>query len=214
MESKQPGKRMTSRDLQAVHRRQQILQTAKQLFASKGYHAVSMRELNKAIGMADALTYHYFPGGKFEILTTVLQTAQEERIGGIVLFFQKIFAKTDLPLSHVLTELIVGLAQKLTEDQAYFQILLRERSLLSDEQKEALDSVTHLPFEAMSDYLSQRAEQGDIRHMDFSLAASQFLAHIVFTVIQQLLRGNRMEQEEARTLSQFYMQLWAKPARE
>lgn len=214
MEPKPTGKRMTSRDLQAAQRKQQILQAAKQLFAEKGYHAVSMRELNKAIGMAEALTYHYFPGGKFEILTTVLQTAQEERIGGIVLFFKTIFAKKDLPLSDALTELIVGLSQKLTEDQAYFQILIRERSLLSDEQKEALDSITRLPFEAMSEYLSQRAEQGEIRNMDFSLASSQFLAHIVFTLIQQLLRGSRMEPQEADRLSAFYTQLWAKPANE
>lgn len=210
MESKSKGKRMTSRDLQAVERKQQILQVAKELFAEKGYHAVSMRELNKAIGMADALTYHYFPGGKFEILTTVLQTAQEERIGGIVLFFQNIFAKTDLPLSDALNELIIGLAKKLTEDQAYFQILIRERSLLSDEQKEALDGLTTLPFEAMSEYLSRCAQQGEIRQMDFSLASSQFLAHIVFTIIQQLLRGNRMEQTEAVRLSEFYAGLWAK----
>ncbi len=210
MESKSTGKRMTSRDLQAAERKQQILQAAKRLFAEKGYHAVSMRELNKAIGMAEALTYHYFPGGKFEILTTVLQTAQEERIGGIVLFFQKTFAKNDLPLSDALAELIIGLAEKLTEDQAYFQILIRERSLLSDEQKEALDGLTTLPFEAMSEYLSRRAQQGEIRQMDFSLASSQFLAHIVFTIIQQLLRGTRMEQDEAVKLSEFYTGLWAK----
>lgn len=210
MESKSTGKRMTSRDLQAAERKQQILQAAKRLFAEKGYHAVSMRELNKAIGMAEALTYHYFPGGKFEILTTVLQTAQEERIGGIVLFFQKTFAKNDLPLSDALAELIIGLAEKLTEDQAYFQILIRERSLLSDEQKEALDGLTPLPFEAMSEYLSRRAQQGEIRQMDFSLASSQFLAHIVFTIIQQLLRGTQMEQDEAVKLSDFYTGLWAK----
>ncbi|NGZ77185.1 TetR/AcrR family transcriptional regulator [Saccharibacillus alkalitolerans] len=210
MESKQTGKRMTSRDLQAAQRKQQILQAAKQLFAEKGYHAVSMRELNKAIGMAEALTYHYFPGGKFEILTTVLQTAQEERIGGIVLFFQEIFAKNDLPLPHALTQLMIGLAEKLTEDQAYFQILIRERPLLNDEQTEALDSLTTLPFEAMSEYLSRRAEQGEIRNMDFSMASSQFLAHIVFTIIQQLLRGTRIEQAEAVKLSEFYAELWAK----
>ncbi|WP_037285684.1 TetR/AcrR family transcriptional regulator [Saccharibacillus sacchari] len=210
MESKQTGKRMTSRDLQAAQRKQQILQAAKRLFAEKGYHAVSMRELNKAIGMADALTYHYFPGGKFEILTTVLQTAQEERIGGIVLVFREIFAKTDLPLTDALAELITGLAQKLTEDQAYFQILIRERSLLNDEQKEALDGLTTLPFEAMSGYLSRRAEQGEIRHMDFSLASSQFLAHIVFTIIQKLLRNAELEPSEAIKLSEFYAELWAK----
>ena len=84
------AKRMTSRDLQAVERRQQILDIAMRLFAENGYHATSMRELNKEIGMADALTYHYFPGGKLEILKAVLHNAQEERMRSIVSFCRSV----------------------------------------------------------------------------------------------------------------------------
>lgn len=208
MESRPTTKRMTSRDLQAAERKQQILRAAKRLFAEKGYHATSMRELNKAIGMAEALTYHYFPGGKFEILTAVLQTSQEERIGGIVDFFRDTFAKPDRPLHEVVAELILGLAQRLTEDQAYFQILLRERALLEDEQKQQLDDLTRLPFEAVSTYLSRRAEQGELRNLDFSLAASQFLAHIVFAVIQEVIRENTLDQAQAKQLAAFYVDLW------
>lgn len=87
MNSNSNSKRMTNRDLLAAERKQQILEIAKRLFAEKGYHATSMREINKEIGMAEALTYHYFPGGKLEILNTVLQ--QEQRIGSIVDFFRE-----------------------------------------------------------------------------------------------------------------------------
>ncbi len=97
MESKSTGKRMTSRDLQAAERKQQILQAAKRLFAEKGYHAVSMRELNKAIGMAEALTYHYFPGGKFEILTTVLQRRRKNGSAASCFFSRKLSQKTIFP---------------------------------------------------------------------------------------------------------------------
>jgi AcrR family transcriptional regulator len=50
--------RVTSRDIKAQARRQQILAVAKKLFAEDGYHATSMRMLNKALGVAEALTYH------------------------------------------------------------------------------------------------------------------------------------------------------------
>ncbi|MGA9173636.1 MAG: helix-turn-helix domain-containing protein [Thermoactinomyces sp.] len=52
---------MTSRDLQAAKRRKQLLEAAKKLFAEKGYHNTSTKEINRAIGMADGLIYHYFP---------------------------------------------------------------------------------------------------------------------------------------------------------
>ncbi|OWA35563.1 hypothetical protein B9G55_13105 [Saccharibacillus sp. O16] len=208
MESQRTTKRMTNRDLQAAERKQQILGAAKRLFAEKGYHATSMRELNKAIGMAEALTYHYFPGGKFEILTSVLQTSQEERIGGIVDFFRQTFAESNRPLHEVLRELILGLAQRLTEDQAYFQILIRERALLDDEQKQQLDDLTRLPFEAVSAYLSRCAARGELRKLDFSLAASQFLAHIVFTIIQQFIRERMVDETQAEQLASFYVELW------
>ncbi|OWR28497.1 hypothetical protein CDO73_18280 [Saccharibacillus sp. O23] len=209
MKTKSIGKRMTNRDLQAAERKQQILGAAKRLFAEKGYHATSMRELNKAIGMAEALTYHYFPGGKFEILTAVLQTSQEERIGGIVEFFRDTFADPSRPLQDVLTELIRGLAGKLAEDQDYFRILIRERALLDEEQKKQIDDLTRLPFEAISAYLALRAKQGELRKMDFGLAASQFLAHVVFTLIQQMIREQTLDQAEAQRLAAFYVELWA-----
>ncbi|MDO3411511.1 helix-turn-helix domain-containing protein [Saccharibacillus sp. CPCC 101409] len=208
MAQERASKRMTSRDLQAAERKQQILNSAKRLFAEKGYHATSMRELNKAIGMAEALTYHYFPGGKYEILTTVLQNAQDERIGGIVGFFEAAFRDPERPLRDVLAELIAGLAQRLAEDRAYFQILIRERGLLEQEQKDSLDSVTRLPFEAMSAYLAQSAARGRLRQMDYPLAASQFLAHVVFDIIQNMLKERTADPAEADKLADFYVQLW------
>src|SRR5579859_6044271 len=73
----------TSRDIKAQERRQQILAVAKKLFAEDGYHATSMRTLNKALGVAEALTYHYFPGGKLEILQTIIREGRAARVAEI-----------------------------------------------------------------------------------------------------------------------------------
>ncbi|EOR25407.1 transcriptional regulator, TetR family protein [Clostridium sartagoforme AAU1] len=56
--------KLTNRDLQAIERRNQLLESAKELFASNGYHATTTRQITKNIGMADGLIYHYFPDGK------------------------------------------------------------------------------------------------------------------------------------------------------
>jgi AcrR family transcriptional regulator len=203
------SKRLTSRDIQAVERRQQILDIAMRLFAENGYHATSMRELNKEIGMADALTYHYFPGGKLEILKAVLQHAQEERMKSIVGFFAEVFVD-DLSLSIVLLNIIQGITERIKKDQQYFQILIRERTSLDRVEKDALFELTKQPFVAMAAYLTKRFAQGHIREMDFTMASSQFLSHIVVLVVQQMMNERAMDQAEVERLVDFYIQLWSK----
>lgn len=208
MDQTQKAKKPTSRDLQAAERKKQILTIAKQLFADKGYHATSMRELNKAIGMTEALTYHYFPGGKLEILRSVLQHAQEERISGFVAFFKATFSQSE-SLKTILCQLIQGLSDRIIDDKEYFQILIRDRNLLEQEDKEALDTLTRLPFEAMAEFLAGQQEQGVLRQMDFKIAASQFLSHIVVLIVQQLLDGRTMEAKTVEEITDFYVRLWS-----
>src|SRR5690625_6848561 len=69
----------TSRDAQAIERKKEILRAAENLFAKNGYHATSIRSINQAIGVADGLTYHYFPKGKFQILQTIINEGIEQR---------------------------------------------------------------------------------------------------------------------------------------
>ena len=203
------AKRMTSRDVVAAERKEQILAVAGRLFAEKGYHATSMRELNKAIGMAEALTYHYYPGGKLEILHTVLQRAQEERMSRISRFLDERF-QPGLPLGEVLLSLIVGLSEQIQQDQHYFQILFQERNHLVQEHKDMLNKMTEQPFAAMAAYLAALAAAEQIRPMDHTLAASQFLSHIVMRIVQELVNGRTLEQVEAVQLADFYVQMWGR----
>lgn len=203
------AKRMTSRDMQAAERKQQILDTAKRLFAEKGYHATSMRDLNKEIGMGEALTYHYFPGGKLEILNSVLQNAQEERISSIVGFFRETF-QSAAALDEILFALIQGISERLQSDKAYFQILLRERNLLDEAQQEAIGRLTKQPFKEMADYLAQLSAQGKIRSMDFEMAASQFLSHVVFMIVQDQINGKVLQDAQMKRIAGFYAPFWVK----
>lgn len=202
-------KRMTNRDMQAAERREQILAVAKRLFAEKGYHGTSMRELNKAIGMAEALTYHYFPGGKLDILRAVLQHAQEERIARIVAFLEETFSG-EPALDQTLLALIEGISGQLQHDREYFLILVQERNLLDQEQKELLEALTKQPFRAMEDYLQKLSARGDLRVIDFEMAASQFLSHIVVLIIQGMMNGHAIGQEQRQRIVDYYAALWSR----
>jgi AcrR family transcriptional regulator len=51
---------MTRRERQAVRRRQQILEAAAQVFAERGYHRATTRDIAEAADVAEGTIYNYF----------------------------------------------------------------------------------------------------------------------------------------------------------
>ena len=68
----------TSRQRMAAARREQILETALELFAAQGFDATSTRQIAKAVGVAEGLIFHYFPT-KASLLTAILEDRLEGR---------------------------------------------------------------------------------------------------------------------------------------
>src|SRR6476646_7317957 len=54
--------------------RRQILTKAAELFLTKGYRGVSMKELAQAVEVTSAALYYHFPKGKEDLFTTMIQT--------------------------------------------------------------------------------------------------------------------------------------------
>jgi len=169
--------RVTSRDIKAQERRQQILVAAKKLFAEDGYHATSMRTLNKALGVAEALTYHYFPGGKLEILQTILREGRAARMAEIEALAP--LFRDDLPLREALllaARVCIGV---FTADKEWFQIMMRERNWLRREEWITTLAVGDAPMQFLYDFFARRMAQGEIREMDLRFAVMQFFAGII-----------------------------------
>jgi len=171
------SQRMTSRDIKAHERRRQILAVAKKMFAAGGYHATSMRSLNKELGAADALTYHYFPGGKLEILQTIIREGQDAQLAEIQALAPQL--KDDLPLTEALLLAAHIGTYLFFADKDLIQILMRERNWLLHEEW-LRESPTKEPSTAfLMDYFARRMAQGEIRTMDLSIAFAQFFAGII-----------------------------------
>lgn len=60
--------------LSARERREAILDAAKPVFGSAGYHAATTREIAAAAGVSEALLYQHFPG-KRELFVAVIERA-------------------------------------------------------------------------------------------------------------------------------------------
>jgi AcrR family transcriptional regulator len=60
-------------------RRLEILDSAFSLFATSGFHGVSVRQIAKSIGMTTGMLYHYFPS-KPELFTALVNVQQQKQI--------------------------------------------------------------------------------------------------------------------------------------
>lgn len=201
-------KQLTSREIQAGERRQQILDVAKKLFAEGGYHGTSMRAINKEVGMAEALTYHYFPGGKLEILRTIIQEGQEKRMRDINEFsrlFQDEMSLREalLLLSHKMTDLFI-------KDKELIQIVIKDKNLLDKEEWISLMHSTHQPTDFMVSFLSKHAEQWQLRKMDFQLALSQFISTIILMTIFGVDFMRDSYDQYIEKAVDFTVELWSK----
>ncbi|WP_119071958.1 TetR/AcrR family transcriptional regulator [Aggregatilinea lenta] len=55
-----------------MNRRDDIIQTARQLFTRQGYHATSIRQIAAGVGCRESAIYVHFENGKRELLQTIL----------------------------------------------------------------------------------------------------------------------------------------------
>lgn len=207
----QPRKK-TKRDIQASERRQQILDVSKRLFAEGGYHATSMRAINKEIGMAEALTYHYFPGGKLEILYTIIRENQEKRVHGLQEFVQSL--RDDMTVRDALLKYAHRMYQRIAEERDFFQILFQERKLLERQFLIDILKLAHQASDSMVKFLEQRAAKGEIREIDFAMAFAQFSSQIgVFSAKMSLFDDPFLNNEKCEVkigkMVDFTLELWS-----
>ena len=70
-----------------ANRRQEILDKAREMFSQRSYHAVSLEEISRALGMGKSTMYHYFPT-KEKLFTEVLKQNVQE-------LYEDVCAKVD-----------------------------------------------------------------------------------------------------------------------
>ena len=182
---------MNLRETQAAETREKLFISARSLFAKKGYKGTSVREINRSVGLADGLLYHYFPGGKADIFRNVL----EEESSRIIASFpaeEKLAVYKEMPVSVMLSEIYRDFSDIIRENLDIIRILFREA--------EALNTVTDRDSSCMfyetprwfTDLLKEKHARGEVRSMDFE-SASDIYTGILFSRVLELVFDNRDE---------------------
>lgn len=140
--------------------RREILTKAAELFLSKGYKGVSMKEIAEAVQVTSAALYYHFPGGKEDLFARMIQTVFLEE-GTLAAVDQTLAAAQDVRERFTL---LTAALLKLPLDERLSSLLRDAREHLKDpESRQAILSlldgikrqVTHL-FQAAD-------EAGEIR---------------------------------------------------
>ena len=203
--------KMTMRQEQAAETRRKLLDAAEKLFAAKGYNATPVRKINKSIGMADGLLYHYFPDGKKEILQVLVREKFEQIIIGLRMRTDSL---EELPLEEAMETVYQNWSNLFSEHQDVIKILFKENELMHLIEREKLAEVVRRGERWFPDFLRRRASKGEIKKMDYE-SATEILMSILLSHFLAILTGagSGILSDEAhrKKLITYQVGLWKNP---
>ncbi len=178
-------------DLVTQARRDQILSAAAQIFAERGYHRATIRQIAQRAGVADGTIYNYFENKSdllFGLLDQLSQAETDEsQFSGLThTDFRKTFAiliEQRLRLYRSNIELFKAVLPEMLVDpelsQRYFQQNIAPTLI------------------ALEEHLAARANAGHIRPVDFRLTAQGMVALHTGLLILHLLGNQSLTVETA-----------------
>lgn len=113
-------------------RRAEILSTAREVFASAGYADAGVANVAQAANVSKGLLYHYFPSGRPEIFTGVLEELLAE-------FQQRLQQAAKVPFSATtrMEHLLGAIFGFFDENPTAYRLLFRDPWVASDENVES-----------------------------------------------------------------------------
>jgi AcrR family transcriptional regulator len=197
---------------QAAETREKILEAAKSLFAEKGYHGTPVREITRKIGMGDGILYHYFPGGKREIMSVLLRESFEHRRKEIQQI-NRVIEEMDLrdammTIKRRFYELFTGFM-----DLTLF--FFRDIVLFGFEEAEQLTTLLREQSAIFEEFLKDRHERGEIRDLDFRIASRQFLSTSLHAIMSKSVGIQLLNEPDVYKYMEenvdFTIDLWKNP---
>jgi AcrR family transcriptional regulator len=186
----------------AEDRRLQIIDVARELFASRGFEGTTTRELAEKIGINEALLFRHFPS-KEDLYWAVLQHMIDMR------------GTKDRLREHVRSgltdrETFVAVAQDILNRSVQLTRLLFYSVLEKHELSDRFFSTHVIEYhEILADYIRDGITAGKFRDMDPLLAARGFIGMFSYHFqIQELFGGRQVQHFEAQEVITKLVDIW------
>jgi AcrR family transcriptional regulator len=115
-------------------RRDELLHIAADIFAKKGYHGASMREIAELWGVQPAALYYYYPS-KDMLLNAICQYGIGQYLSNL-----RAIQSSSVPIKQKLNDALRSHLEPLIERQFYVQAFLFQRRQLPKSIRKPLDS--------------------------------------------------------------------------
>ena len=168
-----------------TNRRQDILEKARKFFSEKSFHAVSLEDISRSLGMGKSTMYHYFPT-KQDLITEVLKESASE-------LYKRVYNQIDRskPIKEQIKNLVAAVLQYYEENEETFLLIYRERLdfLNLEEIKNQFNTKFKSEYDQFMDHFYTMIEQGKKEGYLVDVDPSIILANIFGTINVVTLRA-------------------------
>jgi len=146
------------------------------LFAYKGYHSTSMREIARELGMNQSSLYHYFRS-KEDILFKLMNEAMDSALATM----EEICA-TDLQPQDKLKRILRFYTRYYAGDQERLILLVNEQNSLNDEHRRILVDKERRYVQLFKEVFEELGSHRMTREIPHSVAIFAFLGMVHYTI--------------------------------
>lgn len=179
---------MTSRDPAPHHRRdrrEEILQTSLHLFAEKGFHGTSMRDIARTANITEGLIYHYF-ASKRDLFRAII-----EEYSFLPLLRSLPALAEQLDLRALLIVLARGFFDVLRQNRELTRLLLQEVQVFPEEKEAFFADAVGRSTAELAQILQQRMSDRARRQVDANVAARLFFNSLLAYFVEQEILGGK-----------------------
>ena len=161
---------------QNPQRAKEIYRVIAHLFAYRGYHSTSMREIARELGMNQSSLYHYFTS-KQDILFTLMNDAMDD-----VLTVLEEISSTDLLPEDRLKRVLDFYTHYYAGDQERLILLVNEMNSLNEEYRSVLVAKQRQYVQLIKSILEELSGQHKIKQIDPVIATFAFFGMVHYTI--------------------------------
>lgn len=176
-----------------VARRNLILDAATRVFAEKGFHRATIKDVAKAGGVADGTIYNYFQN-KTDLLIALLDRLNESEQRKIDLSHEQIRDVRSFFASYLRHRMSV-----VWPNQELLRAVLPELIVNPELRERYYQDVIAPTMQLGEQFVQAQIDQGQMRQVDAALAARSLAGSIMGLLLLQLL-GDRTLEERAQEL--------------
>ncbi len=171
-------------------RRAQILDSAQHVFAEKGYHGASIKDLARAAGVSPGLLYWYFRD-KVDLFTSLLTERIASGFGeltGHISF--------DLPPEEFLPQFGKLYLDMFSQpaNAALLKMLISNASTMPDAVRRVQSEVVGRVIGTLQRYFEIQIELGRVRRCNTEMAARTFMGGLLgYLLLRHILRDERAQ---------------------